>query len=87
MEIRRDSKTVVDRINGKARERATRGTIGDFQSHEANRRVEECDWAVHTFRENNKEAEAWADELCPAQGCALGLLVPWVSEAAVLLRK
>ena len=60
MEIRGDNKTVVDWVNGKARER---GAIGGIQrerqlrewwGNKTNTRRKENDWAVYIFRERMK---------------------------------
>ena len=72
--IRRDSKTVVDWINGKAKQKVSYRAIETIQIQlmewwkqgaDLSQRI--GDWAVHIFREHNKEADLsasmeWKDE-------------------------
>ena len=65
--IRGDSKTVVDWINGKAKQKTPSRIIDNIQLKlmdwwkkgvHLSRRT--GDWAVHVFREHNTEADLWA---------------------------
>ena len=65
--IRGDSKTVVDWINGKAKQKTPSRLIENIQLQlmdwwrkgvDLSRRT--GDWAVHVFREQNTEADQWA---------------------------
>ena len=65
--IRGDSKTVVDWINGKAKQKTPSRFIDNIQLQlmdwwrkwvDLSRRT--GDWAVHVFREQNTEADQWA---------------------------
>ena len=65
--IRGDSKTVVDWINGKAKQQVSYRAIETIQillMEWWKKGVDLCqrigDWAVHIFRERNKEADLWA---------------------------
>ena len=69
VEIRGDSKTVEDWIHGIARQRSACEAVGEIQrqlrdrwSKAVNMRVRKGDWAVHIFREHNKEGDAWAEQ-------------------------
>ena len=67
LEIRGDSKTVVDWVNGHAKQYMRDITIATAQNTlqawwgcgvDLRRRV--ADWATHIFREHNTEADLWA---------------------------
>ena len=67
LEIRSDSKTIVDWVNGLAKLKTKESTIGSVQNNlrewwrrGVNPRHRAADWAVHIFREHNKEADSWA---------------------------
>ena len=66
-EIKGDSKTVVDWVNGLAKLKTSESTIATAQNLlwkwwnrgvDLQRRV--ADWAVHIFREHNEEADVWS---------------------------
>ena len=62
-EIRGDSKTVVDWVNGLAKLKTPESTIATAQNllwKWWNRGVDLHDWAVHIFRERNEEADVWS---------------------------
>ena len=65
--MRVDSKTVVDWINGKAKQKTPSRIIDDIQLQlmdwwrkEVDLSCRIGDWAVHVFREHNTEADQWA---------------------------
>ena len=81
--IRRDSKTVVDWINGKAKQKVPYRAIETIQIQLMEwweKGVDLCqrigDWAVHIFREHNKEADLWAGI------GAKGISMEWNDESA-----
>ena len=82
--IRGDSKTVVDWINGKAKQKVSYRAIATIQIELMEwwkKGVDLCqrigDWAVHIFREHNKEADLWASF------GAKGISMEWKDESAI----
>ena len=81
--IRGDSKTVVDLINGKAKQKVSYRAIEiiQIQLMEWWKMASTCakggDWAVHIFREHNKEADLWAGF------GAKGISMEWNDESAI----
>ena len=68
LEVRADSKMVVEWINGMAKQKTTVGAMEVAQEQlrqwwcrgvELCRRVDH--WAVHIYREHSKDADAWAE--------------------------
>ena len=79
LEIRGDSKTMVDWVNGHAKLKMKESTIATAQnllrelwSREVGSRQRVTDWAVHIFREHNKEADSWAGERRPRSRRRMG---------------
>ena len=69
LEIRSDSKTVVDWISGHANHASAVSYLGaaqeqlrDWWSRGVDVRGRVDDWAIHIFREHNTEADAWAEK-------------------------
>ena len=67
VEIRGDSKMVLDWINGEVRQSSTGRAFGNVEKQmrewwgrAVNLRRREDDWTVHILREHIKEADAWA---------------------------
>ena len=59
------SKTVVDWINSKTREKTVGGAIWStrgWSGGKANMEGWESDLAVHIFREHKKDADVWAEK-------------------------
>ena len=82
--IRGDSKTTVDWINGKAKQKKASSIINSTQKQLLNWWKQEvdlshrtADWAVHVFREHNTEADQWA-----AHG-AKGQVLGWIYKSAI----
>ena len=82
--IRGDSKTVVDWINGKAKQKVSYRAIATIQIQLMDRwkkGVDLChrigDWAVPIFREHNKEPDLWASF------GAKGISMEWKDESAI----
>ena len=69
LEIRGDCKTIVDWINGRAKEKTRECTVEETQSflrdwwgRGVHQRKRTTEWATHIFREHNKEADAWSEK-------------------------
>ena len=67
LEIRRDSETVVDWVNGHSKLKTKQSTIasgqnllGKWWARGLDLRHRVAQWATHIFREHKKEADSWA---------------------------
>ena len=67
LEVRRDSKTIVDWVNGHSKLKTKESTIASVQNilrdwwgRGAAFRQRVADWAIHIFFQHHKEANSWA---------------------------
>ena len=69
LEIKGDCKTIVDWVNGQAKLKTRESTVANTQNllrewwgRKVDLRQRTADWATHACREQNKEADLWADK-------------------------